>query len=204
MTSEKKHAILLGDKRATRAEIIKKEGCAQSARGCKKGDTIMAEEKVIAEVKAEEVKKEVVKPVAKKAVAKKPVAKKEEKPVAEKKAVAKKAEKPAAEKKAPAKKAEKPVAEKKAVAKKAEKPAAEKKAPAKKAEKKVAAKATVFVQFAGKSFSQDELVKIAKDVWQYDMNMKADDFKTVEIYVKPEENTAYFVVNGEFPGSFVL
>ena len=150
----------------------------------------MAEEKVIAEVKAEEVKKEAVKPVAKKAVAKKPVAKKEEKPVAEKKAVAKKAEKPAAEKKAPAKKAEKP--------------AAEKKAPAKKAEKKVAAKATVFVQFAGKSFSQDELVKIAKDVWQYDMNMKADDFKTVEIYVKPEENTAYFVVNGEFPGSFVL
>ena len=136
----------------------------------------MAEEKVIAEVKAEEVKKEAVKPVAKKAVAKKPVAKKEEKPVAEKKAVAKKAEKPAAEKKAPAKKAE----------------------------KKVAAKATVFVQFAGKSFSQDELVKIAKDVWQYDMNMKADDFKTVEIYVKPEENTAYFVVNGEFPGSFVL
>ena len=136
----------------------------------------MAEEKVIAEVKAEEVKKEAVKPVAKKAVAKKPVAKKEEKPAAEKKAVAKKAEKPAAEKKAPAKKAE----------------------------KKVAAKATVFVQFAGKSFSQDELVKIAKDVWQYDMNMKADDFKTVEIYVKPEENTAYFVVNGEFPGSFVL
>ena len=176
MTSEKKHAILLGDKRATRAEIIKKEGCAESARGLKKGDTIMAEEKVIAEVKAEEVKKEAVKPVAKKAVAKKPVAKKEEKPAAEKKAVAKKAEKPAAEKKAPAKKAE----------------------------KKVAAKATVFVQFAGKSFSQDELVKIAKDVWQYDMNMKADDFKTVEIYVKPEENTAYFVVNGEFPGSFVL
>ena len=137
----------------------------------------MAEEKAVVEVKAEEVKKDAeVKPVAKKAVAKKPVAKKEEKPAAEKKAVAKKAEKPAAEKKAPAKKAE----------------------------KKVAAKATVFVQFAGKSFSQDELVKIAKDVWQYDMNMKADDFKTVEIYVKPEENTAYFVVNGEFPGSFVL
>ncbi len=106
--------------------------------------------------------------------------------------------------------AKKPVA-KKPEAKKAEKPAAEKKAaPAKKAEKKAApakkadVKANVYVQFAGKSFSQDELVKIAKDVWQYDMNMKAEDFKKVEIYVKPEENTAYFVVNGEFPGSFVL
>ncbi len=156
----------------------------------------MADEKVIAEVKAEEVKPVVAeKKVAKKAVAKKPV-EKAEKAVAEKKAPAKKAEK-----------VEKPVAEKKASAKKAvkaEKPAAEKKAPAKKAAKTVAAKATVFVQFAGKSFSQDELVKIAQDVWQYDMNMKAEDFKTVEIYVKPEDNTAYFVVNGEFPGSFVL
>ena len=161
----------------------------------------MADEKVIAEVKAEEVKPVVAeKKVAKKAVAKKPV-EKAEKAVAEKKAPAKKAEK-----------VEKPVAEKKASAKKAvkaEKPAVEKKAPAKKAPAKkaaktVAAKATVFVQFAGKSFSQDELVKIAQDVWQYDMNMKAEDFKTVEIYVKPEDNTAYFVVNGEFPGSFVL
>ena len=149
----------------------------------------MAEEKVVAAVKAEEVKVE-EKPVAKKAVAKKAVAKKAEKPAAEKKAVA--------EKKAPAKKAEKAVAEKKAPAKKA---AAEKKAPAK---KEAAAKATVYVQFAGKSFSQEELVKIAKDVWQYDMNQKAADFKTVEIYVKPEENTAYFVVNGELSGSFVL
>ena len=124
-----------------------------------------------------------VKAEAKKPVAKKPVAKKAEKPVVAEKAAEKKA--------APAKKAEK----------KAEKPAAEKKAaPAKKSD----VKANVYVQFAGKSFSQDELVKIAKDVWQYDMNMKADDFKKVEIYVKPEENTAYFVVNGEFPGSFVL
>ncbi len=152
----------------------------------------MAEEKVVvAAAKAEEVKKEAeVKPEAKKAVAKKA-----EKPAAEKKAVAKKAEKAVAEKKAPAKKAEKAVAEKKAPAKKAER---------KPAGRKPAAKANVFVQFAGKSFSQDELVKIAKDVWQYDMNMKAADFKSVEIYVKPEENMAYFVVNGDVPGSFVL
>ena len=155
----------------------------------------MAEEKVVvAAAKAEEVKKEAeVKPEAKKVAAKKA-----EKPAAEKKAVAKKAEKAVAEKKAPAKKAEKAVAEKKAPAKKAEK------AERKPVGRKPAAKANVFVQFAGKSFSQDELVKIAKDVWQYDMNMKAADFKSVEIYVKPEENMAYFVVNGDVPGSFVL
>lgn len=128
---------------------------------------------------------------AEKKVAKKPVAKKPaEKPVAEKK-VAKKVEK-----------AEKPVAEKKVAkkAEKAEKPAAEKKT----AKKAAAAKAEVFVQFAGKSFSQEELVKIAKDVWVYDMNQKEADFKAVSIYVKPEENKAYFVVNGEFSGAFDL
>ena len=130
------------------------------------------------------------------ATAKKPVAK----PVA-KKPVEKK---PVAEKKAVAKKAEKPVAEKKAVAKKAEKPAAEKKPVAKRAAKKADVKTEVFVQFAGKSFSQDELVKIAKDVWVYDMNQKAEDFKSVSVYVKPEENKAYFVVNGEFSGAFDL
>lgn len=125
---------------------------------------------------------------AEKKVAKKPVAKKPaEKPVAEKKVVKK------------VEKAEKPVAEKK-VAKKAEKPAAEKKT----AKKAAAAKAEVFVQFAGKSFSQEELVKIAKDVWVYDMNQKEADFKAVSIYVKPEENKAYFVVNGEFSGAFDL
>ena len=155
----------------------------------------MAEEKVVAEVKAEEVK-----PVAKK----KAVAKKAEKPVAEKKA-----EKPVAEKKvaaekkaekAPAKKAEKAVAEKKAPAKKAEKPAAEKKAPAKKA----AVKANVTVEFGEKSYSQEKLVEIAKDVWQYDLKKNPADFKSVEIYVNAYESKAYYVVNGEVTGDFAL
>ncbi|MBP5223539.1 MAG: hypothetical protein J6Z35_10340, partial [Lachnospiraceae bacterium] len=109
--------------------------------------------------------------------------------------------------------AKKPVA-KKTEAKKTEvkKEAAKKeKAPAKKAAagKKTSGKKNdvqfdIHVQYAGKSYSQEDLIKIAKDVWQYDMNMKAEDFKAVEVYVKPEENIAYFVVNGEFQGSFVL
>ena len=140
---------------------------------------------VVETAKAAEVKAE--KPVAKKPVAKKPAAEKAEK--AEKKVVKK------------AEKVEKPVAKEKAPKKeKAVKPAAEKKA----AGRKATVKADVFVQFAGKSISQDELVKIAKDVWVYDLNQKEADFKSVAIYVKPEENKAYFVVNGEFSGSFDL
>ena len=142
----------------------------------------------------------IVKPIAKAAVAKT-----EEKKVdAVKAAVAAKAEEKkaaapaAAKKEAPAKKAAAP---KKAAAKKA---AAPKKAAAKKVAtvKATASKVNVFIQFGEKSYSPADLEKIAKDVWVYDLGKKAADFKSAEIYVKPEENTAYYVINGTVTGSF--
>ena len=93
--------------------------------------------------------------------------------------------------------AAKAVAEKAATAKKAVKATA-KKATAKKTE----IKATVSVQFDGKSYTNEELVKIAKDVWKYDLKKKVGDFKTVELFVKPEESIVYYVINGEVMGSF--
>ena len=117
---------------------------------------------------------------------------------------------PAEEKKAPAKKAAAPKkeAEKKEVKAEAA-PAAEKKAPAKKAPaKKVAAKkelkSEITVQFAGKSYTQDDLMKIAKDVWRFDLKMKAADLVSVELYVKPEESMVYYVFNGTECGSFAI
>lgn len=77
-----------------------------------------------------------------------------------------------------------------------------------KATKKTAAKkeleTTVSVQFSGKSYTTQELVAIAKDVWKYDLKQKASDFKSVELYVKPEENQTYYVINGEHTGSFFI
>lgn len=91
---------------------------------------------------------------------------------------------------------------KKAPAKKAE-TKAETKTTAKKATAKAEeVKAVVNFQFAGKSYTTDDLVKIAKDVWVYDLNKDLADFKTVELYVKPEESTAYYVVNEEVTGCF--
>ena len=163
-------------------------------------ETKKATAKVIAKAapaKEAEVKKEEVKEAAPAAAeVKAPV--KEEAP---KKAPAKKA---AAEKKAPVKKA----AEKKAPAKAAEekkapaKKTAEKKAPAKKAEAKV--QESVHFQFSGKSYTNDDLLKICRDVWKYDLNGKEEDLKTVELYVKPEENTTYYVINGNITGSFFI
>ena len=156
----------------------------------------------------------------KKATVKKPVAKKVEAPKAEAakveavkveavKVEAPKAEAPKAEKKAEAPKAEKkveaPKAEKKVEAPKAEKKVEKKAATVKEpAAKKVEVKNTVHVQFAGKSYSQDDLVKMAKDVWKYDLKQKASDFKSVELYVKPEESIVYYVINKEFTGSFYI
>ena len=80
-----------------------------------------------------------------------------------------------------------------------------KKAPAKRAAaKKEAVKAIVNLQFSGKSYTDEDLIKIAKDVWKYDLGNKSADFKSVELYVKPEESRAYYVINGETTGSFAI
>lgn len=147
-----------------------------------------------------ETKKATAKVIAKAAPDKEAEVKKEEvkEAVAEVKAPAKKAApaKAAAEKKAPVKKA---AVEKKEPAKKAD---AEKKAPAKKAAVKV--KEAVNFQFSGKSYTSEDLLKICRDVWKYDLNGKEEDLKTVELYVKPEENTTYYVINGDITGSFFI
>ena len=151
----------------------------------------------------EEVKKATAKVVAKAAPAAK--AAEEKKPEVKAAAPVKEAE---VKKAAPAAKAEKKAPAKKAPAKKtAEKKAvpaaktAEKKAPVKKAAK---VEETVNFQFSGKSYTPDDLMKIFKDVWKYDMNGREEDIKNVELYVKPEENTTYYVINGNVTGSFFI
>ena len=96
---------------------------------------------------------------------------------------------------------------KKAAAKKAEAEVKEeaKKAPAKKATtKKAALTTTVTLQFADKSYTEESLTAIAKDVWTYDLNQDVAELKTVELYVKPEEGLCYYVFNGDVTGNFVI
>ncbi len=63
---------------------------------------------------------------------------------------------------------------------------------------------TVSLQFDGKSYTTEDLVNIAKDVWKYDLNQKAEDFKSVELYVKPEESAVYYVINTDVTGRFSI
>lgn len=91
-----------------------------------------------------------------------------------------------------------------APAKAAKKPAAKKAAAKKPAAKATDVKVSVNVQFGGKSYTTEDLVKIAKDVWKYDLKQKAADFKSVELYVKPEDGMTYYVINGKEAGSFYI
>lgn len=91
------------------------------------------------------------------------------------------------------------------VEEKAQKAAPEKKAPVKKATaKKAEIKSSLYVQFAGKSYAQEDFMKMAKDVWKYDLKQKASALESVDLYVKPEENMVYYVMNKEFTGSFYI
>ena len=86
--------------------------------------------------------------------------------------------------------------EKKATA--AKKPAAKKTTAA----KAPATKTNIVLQYADKSVTYDTFIENAKNVWQYDMGRKVSEIKTLELYVKPEEERVYFVVNGEVHADF--
>lgn len=112
------------------------------------------------------------------------------------------AEKKEAVKEAAPKKEETKAAAKKETAKPATAVKAEpaKKAPAKKA----AIKETVYLQYLGKEISHQDLVKQVKEVWTKQLKKKVGEIKTITLYLKPEENAAYYVVNDDVTGSIAL
>lgn len=122
------------------------------------------------------------------------------------KAEAVKAEAPKAEVKAEAVKTEAPKAEKKeegkaALKKRGPKPKAEK-ADAKKAEKKEAVQ-NVYVQFMGKEILTADLVAQVTEKWVA-LGHRASSIKELNLYVKPEDSAAYYVINGKESGKLEL
>lgn len=90
---------------------------------------------------------------------------------------------------------------KKTAAKAGEKKTAVKKTAAKKTVKAAEPACTVVLQYAGKEIRYSELLQTVQQIWKDKGEKKAP--ADIKIYVKPEENTAYYVVNnGEALGSF--
>ena len=116
--------------------------------------------------------------------------------------------KDAAEKAEPAKTApvKEAVMEDKAPAKKA---AAPKKAAAKTTTTKTAktvkeaASQNVYIQFAGKEVKTEELVEQVKALWTA-QGHRVSSIKSLEVYVKPEDAAAYYVINGKENGKIEL
>ncbi|MCH4191749.1 MAG: DUF6465 family protein [Butyrivibrio sp.] len=79
--------------------------------------------------------------------------------------------------------------------------AAQKKPAVKKAE---AFKANVELQYGDKSISYDEIVQNAKNVWAYDLHKDVSEITSMDLYVKPEEDRVYYVINGSEAGSFMI
>ena len=49
-----------------------------------------------------------------------------------------------------------------------------------------------------------DIIAKVKNIWTKDMGKKAEDMKNIRIYLKPEEMTAYYVINEETTGKIAL
>ena len=129
----------------------------------------------------------------------------EVKPAAEKLVEEKTAEVKSAEEKTTAVKSEEPA--KKTAAKKTttRKTTAAKKTTTRTAAKTTAAKKAepvteVYVQYWGKEIHTSEVADRIKKIWTEDMGKKASELKDLKIYIKPEDNGAHYVINGDVTG----
>ncbi len=65
-------------------------------------------------------------------------------------------------------------------------------------------KSTYNVEFAGNQIESKEVIARAKKVWVSagNKNRKVKDLKTMDLYLKPEENAVYYVFNKKSPAAF--
>lgn len=83
----------------------------------------------------------------------------------------------------------------------AEKETAPKKTAARRtSSKKSEANTEVYVQYWGKEVFAQEVVAAVKQIWTEEMGKKESDLKDLKVYIKPEDNGAHYVINGEITG----
>lgn len=63
---------------------------------------------------------------------------------------------------------------------------------------------TYVLQFSGKEVVASDILETVKKVWVDKFQGKLEEIKTIEIYIKPEEHRAYFVVNGLSNGDYFV
>lgn len=58
----------------------------------------------------------------------------------------------------------------------------------------------VYIQFWGKEVYAKEVVDRIKNLWVEEMGKKPEELLDLKVYIKPEENGAHYVINGEITG----
>nr|WP_288788188.1 DUF6465 family protein [uncultured Blautia sp.] len=68
------------------------------------------------------------------------------------------------------------------------------------AAKKAESVTEVYVQYWGKEIHTSEVADRIKKIWTEDMGKKVSELKELKIYIKPEDNGAHYVINGDVTG----
>ena len=179
MARTKKAATKTTVKTASVSETPAKSVVTTAEENARKAETPKTDDaKVSVETKAAEKPVE-TKPAETKTVEEKPVAAEVEEP----------AKKPAAKK----------TVRKTTTAKKTTKTAA-KTTTRKTTAKKTETVTEVYVQYWGKEIHTSEVADRIRKIWTDDMGKKASDLKDLKIYIKPEDNGAHYVINGDVTG----
>lgn len=64
-------------------------------------------------------------------------------------------------------------------------------------------KSNFFVEYKGKKANSKELLDKVKEIWKEDGG-KVKDLVSIDVYVKPEEEMCYYVINENKTGSFPM
>ena len=62
----------------------------------------------------------------------------------------------------------------------------------------------MILQFGGREIKEKDLYEKIRQIWMTGYGKKADELKSLKVYVKPEEFTAYYVINDDVTGSIDL
>ncbi len=62
----------------------------------------------------------------------------------------------------------------------------------------------VYIQYWGKEVCEKDVVDRIKAIWTKEMGRKVGELTDLKVYIKPEENMAHYVINGDVIGSIEL
>ena len=61
-------------------------------------------------------------------------------------------------------------------------------------------KAHIYLQYMGKEFSTADVMKQIRQIWTKELRRSPEELRSVNVYLKPEEFAAYYVINDEVNG----